>query len=414
MDWKPLFSKNTQKSFKDNPKEIFEIIKKLSSKNSTTILDEKLNQKNLLLIIKDNKLKEKNIISDSTIQKIENWDWYKNLRLKDLSILLIYSIPVLWLISLSNFSKWLLTDIKWATWIDSTEQLKGELNSISERFVSKKTLEFFVKKWLNFWWNKLLKLNLAEFKEDEDLKLKNFSEEDKTIILSNLKELIEFKNNILPTLINNTLNIEWLWFSDNEKNELLKWVNTNLNYKKIIELYIIIWWISSIDINNIKEESLDNWMIFLWLKSILDAKNTASEYWKLKWAIIKKYVNNLSSKSEKWTTSIILDKIINWIVNNMFSKASESIEVAQQVAKWHEFELAWWLSVIALFYFKRAKLIWWAALLWALYLFSSWAIDRFKDTDIYNDIKNLLTDNWEITIEESINKLNNSIQNNIF
>jgi len=49
---------------------------------------------------------------------------------------------------------------------------------------------------------------LADFKEDEDLKLKNFSEEDKTIILSNLKELIEFKNNILPTLINNTLNIE--------------------------------------------------------------------------------------------------------------------------------------------------------------------------------------------------------------
>jgi hypothetical protein len=154
-------------------------------------------------------------------------------------------------------------------------------------------------------------------------------------------------------------------------------------------------------------------MIFLWLKSILDTNNTSSEYWKLKWAIIKKYVNDLSSKNEKWTTSIILDKIINWIVNNMFSKASESIEVAQQVAKWHEFELAWWLSIIALFYFKRAKLIWWAALLWALYLFSSWVLDNYKDTDIYNDIKNSLTNNWKITIEESIEDVKKNIKKNI-
>jgi hypothetical protein len=49
---------------------------------------------------------------------------------------------------------------------------------------------------------------LDDFKEDKDLNSKNFLKEEKTIILSNLKELIEFKDNILPTLINNTLNIE--------------------------------------------------------------------------------------------------------------------------------------------------------------------------------------------------------------
>lgn len=400
-----LWEEKENQLLKDQYDKVYE---SLSSKNTKDLLRIGLKAEIVekILLWKDkNKenIKIKNEIWEERFTEIldsiknNNFD-YKKLKIKELSILYLHTIPV--------FTSWALSwvadelnifahDIIW-WW----SELKDTLESSKWDFFSKNLLEKLLPTKTEIIWKDLDSL-IAE--------LKIVDKKDK----EDLEKLVVFKNEVFTEKF---LNNKKLMLDDNTKNILSR----KMDYKHIIALYGIMWWNSNLD-----ELSPINMPIVLaLLYNIIKSWNnfsdsmTASNY-------IKNYVKNsllpdnwkdIFTEDEKTVMKIYgkklldifiisyLEKFYSWtwlVTNKEWLRDAALISWASWVTlryiwvKWTKKALKAWKLPFLSWYLRKAWWVWiisWLAFGWLSIIWDNEQSEHYSekfDSDLekaYNDV----------------------------
>ena len=378
----------------------------LKSENTQDLLRISLSKNILENIFKRKEEKLKEIFWEDRFLKIKSevgngtFD-YKNLTIKELSILYIESVPAFWNLAMISAFEWIESFSKQAlsiVWKEFTE-IKDE-----KSFLSKPVLNFLGTKFegkdrlKDVWENEFEK-----FLSETDLK-----EEEKKKCREDFKKVIDFKNKILEE---NFFASEKLWLSGDLQSKIK---NEKLNYKWILALYALTWW--ETDLENLNPVNLPilvyliseiiasgkdfsdvmNWTNYLigFIKKIFLDKTSFSEDEKKIFKIyLKKLIDLMITShlramySTLWiatdSDSLIKTWVIVWggwlIVNRL---ANKSIKTA--LSKWRLPFLSWLA--------KKLSWLWiwvWVFMAWSWFVAKNWKYDiEILDEELSKATKN--------------------------
>ena len=312
---------------------------------------------------------------------------YKNLTIKELSILYIESVPAFWNLAMISAFEWIESFSKQAlsiVWKEFTE-IRDE-----KSFLSKPVLNFFgtnlvgIDKLKEVWENEFEK-----FLSETDLK-----EEEKKKCREDFKKVIDFKNKILEE---NFFASEKLWLSGNLQSKIK---NEKLNYKWILALYAVTWW--ETDLKNLNPVNLP---ILVYLISEIISSGTSAIY-TMEWtSYLMKFVKQVFSnkttltESEKKIFKIYWKKLIDLMITShlraMYSTLWIATDSDNLIKNW---VIVWgvWLTVNILanksiknalsrwrlpflsWLAKKLSWLWiwiWVFMVWTWFVAKSWKSD---------------------------------------
>ena len=378
----------------------------LKSENTQDLLRISLSKNILKNIFKRKEEKLKEIFWEDRFLEIKReteegkFD-YKELTVKELSILYIESVPAFWNLAMISAFEWIESFSKQAlsiVWKEFTE-IKDK-----KSFLSKPVLEFFSIKLEgrdrldNVWENEF-----EEFLSKTDLK-----EEEKKKCREDFKKVIDFKDKILKE---NFFASEKLWLSDDLQSKIKE---EKLNYKWILALYAVTWW--EIDLENLNPVNLPilvyliseiiasgkgfsdamKWTNYLtgFMKKIFSDKTSFSEdekkIFKIYW---KKLIDLMITShlramySTLWiatdSDSLIKTWVIVWggwlIVNRLANKS-----IKKALSKWRLPFLSWLA--------KKLSWLWiwvWVFMAWSWFVAKNWEYDmEILDEELSKATKN--------------------------
>lgn len=328
----------------DLDKQYREVTNAFASKKVQDLLRIWLNWEMLRKILKwvnwdkiNNKLKEKfwedrfNEIYEMSTK--EDFD-YKKLTIWELSILYLYTAPVL-------FNWWINYVVSWISELTSAfPELIEEVKGIiwwEEDYFSKELNEALVK-----WGKELVTLpfdSVVEKLEIEDKDKKDF------------EKVFNFWNKI-----NELVWEQWLKLEPDE----LKLFNDNLSYKEIYALYLITWWELEI-----KKMSWLTLVSLIWAVSSIVWQQNDLEHGLKEYGIVRRYLKSFVSE---WKDIFTDDqKTVLWIYAEKALEI-EANSVKKYIAKWLSILWIWSLEEWTT-YWLSAFVIWtWTKTIWKIFL----------------------------------------------